>query len=241
MADKKISALPAAATPLAGTEVLPIVQSGATVKVSIADVTAGRAVSATSVIAGLGAVSTPSYTFTGDLDTGMWSSAANVLAFSTSGTERITIRPGGNVGVGIAMPGANLDVKGLVRSSIGTGTGAGGAAYAFYQFGSSTTPTENWHIGTEGDGSFRFYNQGFGAGLERVQITSAGDVGIGTAPNASAILDVQSTTKGLRLPNMTTAQKNAIANPAAGLMVFDTTLSKACVYTGAAWQTITSA
>lgn len=45
MADKKISALTGAATPLAGTEVLPIVQSGATVKVSIADVTAGRAVS----------------------------------------------------------------------------------------------------------------------------------------------------------------------------------------------------
>jgi len=45
MADKKISALTGASTPLAGTEVLPIVQSGATVKVSIANVTAGRAVS----------------------------------------------------------------------------------------------------------------------------------------------------------------------------------------------------
>jgi hypothetical protein len=44
MADKKISALTAATTPLAGTEVLPIVQSGATVKVAISDVTAGRAV-----------------------------------------------------------------------------------------------------------------------------------------------------------------------------------------------------
>jgi hypothetical protein len=46
MADKKISALTGATTPLAGTEVLPIVQGGSTVKVSIADVTAGRAVSA---------------------------------------------------------------------------------------------------------------------------------------------------------------------------------------------------
>ena len=42
MADKKISALTAASTPLAGTEVLPIVQNGATVKVSVADLTAGR-------------------------------------------------------------------------------------------------------------------------------------------------------------------------------------------------------
>jgi hypothetical protein len=45
MADKKISALTGATTPLAGTEVLPIVQGGSTVKVSIANVTAGRAVS----------------------------------------------------------------------------------------------------------------------------------------------------------------------------------------------------
>jgi hypothetical protein len=45
MADKKISALTAASTPLAGTEVLPIVQSGATVKVAVSDLTAGRNVS----------------------------------------------------------------------------------------------------------------------------------------------------------------------------------------------------
>lgn len=44
MADKKISALTAATTPLAGTEVLPIVQSGSTVKVSVANLTAGRAI-----------------------------------------------------------------------------------------------------------------------------------------------------------------------------------------------------
>jgi hypothetical protein len=47
MANTKISALSASTTPLAGTEVLPIVQSGATVKVSVANLTAGRAISAT--------------------------------------------------------------------------------------------------------------------------------------------------------------------------------------------------
>jgi hypothetical protein len=52
MADKKISQLTAATTPLAGTEVLPIVQGNSTVKVSAADITAGRAVSATSVSTG---------------------------------------------------------------------------------------------------------------------------------------------------------------------------------------------
>ena len=44
MADTKISALPASTTPLAGTEVLPIVQGGDTVKVTVANLTAGRAV-----------------------------------------------------------------------------------------------------------------------------------------------------------------------------------------------------
>lgn len=44
MADSKISALPASTTPLAGSEVLPIVQGSTTVKVSVANLTAGRAV-----------------------------------------------------------------------------------------------------------------------------------------------------------------------------------------------------
>lgn len=39
--------------------------------------------------------------------------------------------------------------------------------------------------------------------------------------------------------NVTTTEKNALT-PQAGLVVFDTTLGKLCVYTGAAWQTITS-
>jgi len=44
MANTKISALPASTTPLAGTEVLPIVQSSTTKQVSVANLTAGRAV-----------------------------------------------------------------------------------------------------------------------------------------------------------------------------------------------------
>jgi hypothetical protein len=44
MADTKISALPASTTPLAGTEVLPIVQGGVTRQVSVANLTAGRSV-----------------------------------------------------------------------------------------------------------------------------------------------------------------------------------------------------
>lgn len=46
MADKKISQLSNATTPLAGTEVLPIVQSSSTVKVSVDNLTSGKAIGA---------------------------------------------------------------------------------------------------------------------------------------------------------------------------------------------------
>lgn len=62
--------------------------------------------------------------------------------------------------------------------------------------------------------------------------------GTGTI-NSSAILQADSATQGFLPPRMTTAQKNAIVFPAAGLVIYDTDLNKLCVYT-TAWQTITS-
>ena len=44
-----------------------------------------------------------------------------------------------------------------------------------------------------------------------------------------------------KLVALTTAQKNAVVSPAAGMLVMDTDLGKLCVYTGSAWQTVTSA
>ena len=73
MADKKISQLTAANTPLAGTEVLPIVQGGSTVKVSVANLTAGRTVNASEVVV---ASSTYAYPL-----------LINVTAGSTAGVE----------------------------------------------------------------------------------------------------------------------------------------------------------
>jgi hypothetical protein len=61
MADSKISALPAASTPLAGTEILPIVQSGATTQVSVANLTAGRTQTSNGVVQGTAATG---YNFT---------------------------------------------------------------------------------------------------------------------------------------------------------------------------------
>jgi len=80
------------------------------------------------------------------------------------------------------------------------------------------------------------------SGTERMRITSAGLMGIGTGtPASSAIVDVTSTTLGFKFPVMTTTQRNAIVSPVAGLVIFDSTLAKLCVYTGAAWERITSA
>ena len=62
-----------------------------------------------------------------------------------------------------------------------------------------------------------------------------------TTANASSMLQIDSTTQGFLPPRMTTTQKNAIATPAAGLVVYDTTLGKLCVRGASAWETITSA
>ena len=52
-------------------------------------------------------------------------------------------------------------------------------------------------------------------------------------------IPLSSTTKAFMPPRMTTTQKNAIASPTAGMVVFDSSLAKLCVYT-TAWETITS-
>jgi len=64
-------------------------------------------------------------------------------------------------------------------------------------------------------------------------------VGIGILnPSSSALLDLTSTTKGFLPPRMTTTQKNAIASPATGLQVFDTTLNQMSYYNGTTWTNI---
>jgi hypothetical protein len=64
-------------------------------------------------------------------------------------------------------------------------------------------------------------------------------VGIGTTtPNARAALDINSTTKGLLIPSMTTSQRLAIASPPNGLMVYDTERNSFYHYTGSTWSAI---
>ncbi|KLT70876.1 hypothetical protein [Flavobacterium sp. ABG] len=56
-----------------------------------------------------------------------------------------------------------------------------------------------------------------------------------TTLNPSAVFETESTTKGFLPPRMTTVQRNAIATPPAGLMVYNTTTNILQVYNGVAW------
>jgi hypothetical protein len=58
----------------------------------------------------------------------------------------------------------------------------------------------------------------------------------GTTNDASAKLQIDSTTQGFLPPRMTTTQKNAISTPASGLMVYDTDTNKLCCYNGTSWN-----
>jgi hypothetical protein len=88
MADVKISGLPASTTPLAGTEVLPIVQSGVTKKVAVSDLTAGRAIS-TTVLTSTVAIGTAPFVVT---------STTNVANLNASSLNGATFAAPGAIG-----------------------------------------------------------------------------------------------------------------------------------------------
>ena len=175
-----------------------------------------------------GTVALPSITNLGDTNTGVYFPVADTVGITTAGAEsmrssqgvlRINTASNANpVSFSLATASAN-------RASISIANSSSDLVIKSEDAGGRNAGIQFW----TGNAS-----------AQRMRINSSGNVGIGTAsPSASAILDAQSTTKGVRMPNMTTAQKNAIAAPAAGLMVYDTTLAKLCVYT-TAWETITS-
>ncbi len=69
---------------------------------------------------------------------------------------------------------------------------------------------------------------------------SSGSVGVGTiTPNAGAQMEVSSTTKGVLFPRMTKAQRDAIASPSTGLLIFQTDdISGFYYYSGSAWKSV---
>lgn len=190
-----------------------------------------------------GTAAAPSIAHTGDLNAGLFFPAADTVAVSTAGVERMRVDSSGNVGIGTSSPGADLAVQGFSSYRGNLYTIASFAANAtlaplnIIQSNDGTNPSIS--AGQNSGGTYAPLAF-FTSSAERMQIDASGNVGIGTTtPNAASIVDAQSTTKGVRFPNMTTTQKNAIAN-VAGNVVFDTTLGKLCVNTGSAWQTITS-
>jgi hypothetical protein len=75
-----------------------------------------------------------------------------------------------------------------------------------------------------------------GASTPHAVIGSNGIFSIGTtSPNASAQLQIDSTTRGFLLPRMTSAQRDAIASPATGLMVYNTTDNRPSFFNGTSW------
>jgi hypothetical protein len=148
MADKKISALTAASTPLAGSEVLPIVQSGATVKVSVANLTNGRTQTSNGIVQGTAATgynftaNTPAAGMTSQLlnwyEEGTWTPSYSGFV-TNSGTltaqanyvrigNQVTyswVQTGGNISVGLS---ASITGFPFSYSTSGRTYGAGSAS-----------------------------------------------------------------------------------------------------------------
>lgn len=119
----------------------------------------------------------------------------------------------GNVGVGTTTPLEKLQVNGMIRA---------------------TSNGYDWNSG-EGINIDYYPSNSIGRiqamqnNSDTIQVTKlalnpgGGNVSIGTDyPDASAILDVESTTKGFLAPRMTAAERSAILNPATGLLVYQT-------------------
>jgi hypothetical protein len=74
----------------------------------------------------------PSYSFTGDTNTGVWSSGADTVNVSTAGSERLRVTSTGNVGIGTAVPMATLHVSGTTK------LGASGTSFSGLQAGTTS-------------------------------------------------------------------------------------------------------
>lgn len=75
----------------------------------------------------------------------------------------------------------------------------------------------------------------WGTGTANNALAGSLTVGSTTDAVASAIVDIQSTTRGFLAPRMTTTERNAIASPATGLQIYNTTLQAINVYDGTNW------
>ena len=167
------------------------------------------------------------------------------------GANNILLAPtSGNVGIGVTGPGSKLEVGGEAAPRIGinaTGTGTTGLLFqgAGTTYGSIIENISSGELaiksGASGQNSY-FITFGTNDGTERARIDFSGRLLVGTtSAQGSAILQTDSTTLGFLPPRMTTAQRDAISSPAAGLMVYNTSTNKLNFYNGTAWEAVTSA
>lgn len=141
-----------------------------------------------------------------------------------------------NVAVGyfagqdLTTGGQNIFIGSYPTGSVGITTGSNNILIGYDLQELTPTSSNQLDIG----------NLIFATGLASGSTLSTGSVGVGTVtPNATALLDLTSTTLGFLPPRMTTTQRNAIASPAAGLTIYNTTTSELEVYNGS-WVAVGS-
>jgi hypothetical protein len=186
---------------------------------------------------GLSTVATGSYLKGNGTDALVPRTPAEVL----SDIEALPLAGGsltGALGIGQASPGARLDVKqsaALEIPQILDSYASTAAAFIQHKVGGSG----GWQVGMAGSGldhAYLFCYGNFGSGTAKLTILSgSGNVGIGTSPNANAILDVASTTKAFMPPRMTTTQRDAILTPTEGMVIYNLTTHCLDVHNGTAW------
>jgi hypothetical protein len=136
------------------------------------------------IIAGTAAA--PGVFFSGDPNTGIYSPGADQLAVATNGTGRLFVDASGNVGVGVASP-ASLE-PGARNLVVGSGSGnnglsiySGTADQGIIYFADGTTTAQKYTGFIAYDHNINAMRFGTNDGNERLRISSAGLVGIGTS------------------------------------------------------------
>jgi hypothetical protein len=147
----------------------------------------------------LGSAAAPTLTFTGDPNTGIYSPGADQVAVATNGTGRVFVDASGNVGV----KGSTVITTSAVSApTFQIGDGAGSPAVVMYSaaVGQSQISFADSTTGTGSYDGYILYNQSSQylslgtAATERLRITSAGLVGIGTSAPGVALHIAASTT-----------------------------------------------
>lgn len=169
-------------------------------------------------------------------------------ATSSGGNELSTTwrnAAGSNIGTAAlllsANTGSNANGQGVADLIYTPTTNTTVSLYVAYANGTAVTRANYVSATIQQIGSSAIVNPWTLSGTTTYNTT--GNIGIGTnSPNASAILDLTSTTQGVLIPRMTSTQRAAISSPAIGLTVFQTDVNIGnYTYNGTSWQVLSNA